>query len=221
MGSVECTQIPGCQNMSDLRFCEKKTRGKGRRAKKANIRPDKRELKIRRGSGPTPVARGGSGTEAPPLAARPEVYQNICGQRQYRSTASQATSHTRKHTHRRNMLTNPKLWMCCRTPRSSRCGICTRLCLRHIARAQSICSSSRTFCRTCQRPNTHSPYNTGSCSPYCSGSYYCSCWIPLVLRNLTHQYCSPPAHGPGESQKWPACAHHSERLHVYRDQHSG
>ena len=45
----------------------------GRRPISHKIRKTEKKsgLEIRRGSGPTPVARGGSGTKAPPLAARP------------------------------------------------------------------------------------------------------------------------------------------------------
>jgi len=49
----------------------KKPRGRGWEANTVNKKPGKKGLKIRKRSGPTPVARGGCGAKAPPLAARP------------------------------------------------------------------------------------------------------------------------------------------------------
>ena len=58
------------RTMSDLRFCEKKRVGDVQFQIKSE-KQKKRGLEIGRGSGPTPVARGGSGAKALPLDARP------------------------------------------------------------------------------------------------------------------------------------------------------
>ena len=65
--------------MSDLRFC-KKTRGNRPISDTIGKTEKKSGLEIDRGSVLTPVARGGSGAKAPPLAARP-VPWNGRGQR--------------------------------------------------------------------------------------------------------------------------------------------
>ena len=62
--------VTGTSSMSDLRFCGK-TRGRRPISHKIRKTEEKGGLEIGRGFGPTPVARGGSGAKAPPLAARP------------------------------------------------------------------------------------------------------------------------------------------------------
>ena len=58
--------------MSDLR-CFEKIKWETSDFKKIRTTGPKSGLEIRRGCGPTAVARGNSGAKAPPLAARPSA----------------------------------------------------------------------------------------------------------------------------------------------------